>query len=208
MHNIPATQFLRGGFSGLQAFRNVRAPILARPTDCTHRCGAVANRAAGPVTPRNAQDVAMPELRYRYVPESGNWHGETCTHWIGALSAATRPPPSFHIALATRGPTNKQTGPSRWSIDSPAVLAADLWVAGRRRAGSARRWHGSAALVDRPRTAWPAPAWKQRVRASASVTIDDTGWRVGGVPHSGLFAAATADATVFAMCGSARGIRR
>ena len=33
----------------------------------------------------------MPELRYRYVPESGNWHGETCTHWIVALSAATHP---------------------------------------------------------------------------------------------------------------------
>ena len=41
-------------------------------------------------------------------------------------------------------------------------------------------------------------ALKQRVRASASVTIDDTGWRVGGVPHW-LFAAATADATVFAI---------
>ena len=41
-------------------------------------------------------------------------------------------------------------------------------------------------------------ALTQRVRASASVTIDDTGWRVGGVSHW-LFAAATADATVFAI---------
>ena len=41
-------------------------------------------------------------------------------------------------------------------------------------------------------------ALTQRVGASASVTIDDTGWRVGGVPHW-LFAAATTDATVFAI---------
>jgi len=39
---------------------------------------------------------------------------------------------------------------------------------------------------------------KQRVQASASVTIDDTGWRVGGYSHW-LFAAATADATVYAI---------
>ena len=41
-------------------------------------------------------------------------------------------------------------------------------------------------------------ALTQRVGASASVTIDDTGWRVGEVPHW-LFAAATTDATVFAI---------
>ena len=41
-------------------------------------------------------------------------------------------------------------------------------------------------------------ALTQRVGANASVTIDDTGWRVGGVPHW-LFAAATTDATVFAI---------
>ena len=35
-----------------------------------------------------------------------------------------------------------------------------------------------------------------QVRGSASATIDDTGWRVGGVSHW-LFAAATAEATVF-----------
>src|SRR5207245_4949185 len=29
------------------------------------------------------------ELWYRYVPESGNWHGGTPTRWIEALSAAT-----------------------------------------------------------------------------------------------------------------------
>src|SRR5262250_108987 len=29
------------------------------------------------------------ELWYRYVPESGNWHGGTHTRWIVALSAAT-----------------------------------------------------------------------------------------------------------------------
>ena len=40
-------------------------------------------------------------------------------------------------------------------------------------------------------------ALTQRVGASASVTIDDTGWRVGGVPPW-RFAAATAAATVFA----------
>ena len=40
-------------------------------------------------------------------------------------------------------------------------------------------------------------ALTQRVGASASVTIDDTGWRVGGVPPW-RFAAATPAATVFA----------
>jgi hypothetical protein len=32
------------------------------------------------------------ELWYRYVPESGNWHGGTFTHWTMALSAATHAP--------------------------------------------------------------------------------------------------------------------
>ena len=31
------------------------------------------------------------ELWYRYVPDAGNWHGGTCTHWTMALSAATHP---------------------------------------------------------------------------------------------------------------------
>jgi transposase len=39
---------------------------------------------------------------------------------------------------------------------------------------------------------------KQGIRASASVTLDDTGWKVGGSPHW-LFAAATAAATAFAI---------
>ena len=170
---FPLRQFLRGGFSGLQAFRNVQAPILARPPDCTHRCGAVANRAAGPVTPRNAQDVAMPELRYRYVPESGNWHGETCTHWIVALSAATHPPPSFHIARGTRGRTRK---------DSPRAGASLAWVLACLRVARCCRGPRGAghALVDRARTAWPAPAWK------GSAPTKMKGSR-GYVSDSGLF---------------------
>ncbi len=45
-------------------------------------------RAAGPFTPRRTHAVTHHELWYRYVPESGNWHGGTLTRWIAALSAA------------------------------------------------------------------------------------------------------------------------
>ena len=31
-------------FSGLQSFRYVQAPTLARPPDCTHRCGSTTGR--------------------------------------------------------------------------------------------------------------------------------------------------------------------
>ena len=50
------------------------------------------HRAAGSFTPRNKHEVTLHEQWYRYVPESGNWHGGTCTRWITALSAA---PPSW-----------------------------------------------------------------------------------------------------------------
>ena len=47
--------------------------------------------AAGPFTPRQAPDSYLPGQWHRYVPESGNWHGGTCTRWIAALSAAHVP---------------------------------------------------------------------------------------------------------------------
>ena len=43
------------------------APTAANPS----------RRAAGPFTPRNAHLVTQHEPWYRYVPESGNWHGES-----------------------------------------------------------------------------------------------------------------------------------
>jgi len=46
------------------------------------------SRAAGPFTPRKTHAVTQHEPWYRYVPESGNWHGGTFTRWIAALSAA------------------------------------------------------------------------------------------------------------------------
>ena len=46
------------------------------------------SRAAGPFTPRRTHAVTHHELWYRYVPESGNWHGGTLTRWMAALSAA------------------------------------------------------------------------------------------------------------------------
>ncbi len=55
------------------------APTAANPS----------RRAAGPFTPRNAHLVTQHEPWYRYVPESGNWHGGTSTRWIAALSAAS-----------------------------------------------------------------------------------------------------------------------
>ena len=46
------------------------------------------SRAAGPFTPRRTHAVTHHELWYRYVPESGNWHGGTLTRRMVALSAA------------------------------------------------------------------------------------------------------------------------
>lgn len=71
----------------LQSFHYVQAPHLARPPGCTHRWTFVP-RAAGPFTPRIARAVTQRGMWYRYVLETGNWHGGTCTRWIAALSAA------------------------------------------------------------------------------------------------------------------------
>ncbi len=63
------------------------APTAANPS----------RRAAGPFTPRNAHLVTQHGPWYRYVPESGNWHGGTSTRWIAALSAASQiPEPRKH----------------------------------------------------------------------------------------------------------------
>jgi len=48
----------------------------------------VMSRAAGPFTPRRTHAVTHHELWYRYVPESGDWHGGNLTRWMAALSAA------------------------------------------------------------------------------------------------------------------------
>ena len=37
---IPAVQLPQGNLSRLQSFRYVQAPMLARPPDCTYRCGS------------------------------------------------------------------------------------------------------------------------------------------------------------------------
>ena len=64
------------------------APTAANPS----------RRAAGPYTPRNAHLVTQHGPWYRYVPESGNWHGRTFTRWIAALSAASHlPEPNKHL---------------------------------------------------------------------------------------------------------------
>ena len=41
------------------------------------------------------------ELWYRYMPESGNWHGGTFTRWIAALPAAPQIPASGTTALGS-----------------------------------------------------------------------------------------------------------
>jgi len=43
---------------------------------------------SSPSSLRRTHAVAHHELWYRYVPESGNWHGGTLTRWMAALSAA------------------------------------------------------------------------------------------------------------------------
>ncbi len=41
------------------------------------------------------------ELWYRYMPESGNWHGGTFTRWIAALPAAPQIPACGTTALGS-----------------------------------------------------------------------------------------------------------
>jgi hypothetical protein len=74
------------------AFRGCSHSVMFRPPcsldpqvalTATPKCWAT-----GPFTPRNGHAVTRHELWYRYMPESGNWHGGTFTRWIAALSAA------------------------------------------------------------------------------------------------------------------------
>ena len=75
--------------SGLQSFHYVQAPILARPSGCTHHwTSKCPGRPSRLHTPRIARMVTHSEMWHRYVPESGNWHDGTFTRWIAALSAA------------------------------------------------------------------------------------------------------------------------
>ena len=58
-------------FSGLQSFRYVQAPTLARPPRL-HPPLWFYHRAAGPFTPRIARLVTCPEMWYRYVSDTSN----------------------------------------------------------------------------------------------------------------------------------------
>ena len=78
--------------SGLQSFRYVQAPMFARPPGCNPPLKLKCLSAAGPFTPRNEHVVSKHELRHRYMSESGNRHGGTCTRWIAALQAAPQIP--------------------------------------------------------------------------------------------------------------------
>ena len=63
--------------------------------------------AARPFTPRIEHVVAQHELWYRYMPESGNWHGGTFTRWIAALSAAPAAFSNCHLSSVPRGQTER-----------------------------------------------------------------------------------------------------
>jgi hypothetical protein len=67
--NATSTGFV---ISGLQSFRYVQAPTLARPPGCTHRRGLNALGAAGPFTPPIARLVTCHGLWYRYVSDTSN----------------------------------------------------------------------------------------------------------------------------------------
>ena len=47
-------------FSGLQSFRYVQAPMLARPPDCTHRCGSMTSGQPGRL--RHAMNMWLPNM--------------------------------------------------------------------------------------------------------------------------------------------------
>jgi hypothetical protein len=61
--------------------------LLDPPTAPT---ASLSRWAAGPFTPRVDHAVTRHDLWFRYMPESGNWHGGTFTRWTAALSAAPR----------------------------------------------------------------------------------------------------------------------
>jgi hypothetical protein len=82
------SNFHRAILSGLQSFNHVQAPQLARPPGCTHRKTSECLGRPGRIHQAELGVVTDPKHWHRYVPESGNWHGGTCTRWIAALSAA------------------------------------------------------------------------------------------------------------------------
>jgi hypothetical protein len=51
--------FNRGAFSGLQSFRYVQAPMLARPSGCTYRCGLLPTEQPGRL--HHAMNVWLPD---------------------------------------------------------------------------------------------------------------------------------------------------
>jgi hypothetical protein len=61
--------------------------------------------AAWPSTPGRTRVVTDAVHWHRYVPETGNWHGGTCTRWIAALSATPVPvSPMSHSSNGGREP--------------------------------------------------------------------------------------------------------
>ena len=57
----PQCNFNDGRISGLQSFANVQAPILARPPDCTHRCG---------FNPQGGRAVYTTHISVGYLPRA------------------------------------------------------------------------------------------------------------------------------------------
>ena len=71
------TTLVAHAISGLQSFRYVQAPTLARPPSCTDRRTYFQGRRAVYTTQWTWSYPQEPW--YRYVPESSNWHDGTFT---------------------------------------------------------------------------------------------------------------------------------
>ena len=96
-NNVAMQLQRRGSSRGCSHSFMFRLPYLLDPPVAPTAANP-SRRAAGPFTPRNAHLVTQHEPWYRYVPESGNWHGGTSTRWIAALSAASHiPEPNKHL---------------------------------------------------------------------------------------------------------------
>ena len=85
--NDPAPQFLQGTpFRGCSHFFIFGLPQLLDPQ--TAPTASHSGWRPGLIHHALIVSVTHHELWYRYMPESGNWHGRTFTCWIAALSAA------------------------------------------------------------------------------------------------------------------------
>jgi hypothetical protein len=82
-----------------------------------------------PSSLRRTHVVTHHELWYRYVTESGNWHGGTLTRWMAALSAA----PLSLISSAVETSYEKQSLFLGYGTSPVSIPCQCQWCGSQRR---------------------------------------------------------------------------